>query len=100
MIIIYSLNKGVNRPVVFRGLQGIYIWWLCIGLVLVLLLFAVLYIAGAGLVICILFSTVCGTALFFVVYRFNGRYGEHGWMKQTAKRATPKEIVCDQLFHP
>lgn len=95
---IYQINKGVNKPVVFNGLKSQYIWWLGIGLALLLLLFALLYIGGLPVVVCLVMVTGLCALLFYSVYRFNNRYGEHGWMKKMANRATPKWINCDQLF--
>ena len=42
--IIYSINRGINRPLEFRGLKAQYIWHLGGGLVAVLILFSILYI--------------------------------------------------------
>lgn len=95
---VYQINKGVNRVIVFRGLQSQYIWYLGIGIVLLLLLFALLYIAGLPLMFCVVIVGVGGVLLFYYVYAFNNRYGTHGWMKRMAKRATPKFIYCNQLF--
>lgn len=95
---IYMINKGVNKPVAFRGLQSQYIWYLGIGIVLLLLLFALLYIVGVALPVCVIVVGAGGVLLFYYVYSFNNRYGMHGWMKRMARTATPKFIYCDQLF--
>lgn len=95
---VYQLNKGVNNPVVFRGLKGQYIWWLSLGLGLLLVGFALLYIAGTPVTICMGLVVVAGGVLFRSVYRLNNRYGEHGMMKQLAHKATPKWVRCNQLF--
>ncbi len=95
---IYQINKGVNKPVVFRGLKAQYIWWLAIGLGALLVLFALMYIIGVAVVICMVIVLLSGLFLFRYVYRMNNRYGEHGMMKRLAQQATPKWINCDQLF--
>jgi hypothetical protein len=95
---VYMINKGVNRPIVFRGLKAQYIWWLAIGLSGLLVLFTLLYIAGVSVVICMGFVLCAGLFLFRYVYHMNKRYGEHGMMKRLAQQATPKWIYCDQLF--
>lgn len=95
---VYAINKGVGKPIVFKGLKGQWISWLCGGLLMLLLLFALCYIAGASLVVCVVFVAVGGMVLFYVVYRYNAKYGEYGLMKEMARRVTPKRIVCDQLF--
>lgn len=95
---IYQINKGVNKPIVFRGLKAQYIWWLAIGLGSFLVLFAFLYIAGTPVSICMAIVLAGGLSLFRNVYRMNKRYGEFGMMKRLAQKATPKWINCDQLF--
>jgi hypothetical protein len=60
--------------------------------------FALCYIAGAALIVCVAFIVLAGALLFYVVYKYNVKYGEHGLMKEMAARVTPKRIVCDQLF--
>jgi hypothetical protein len=42
----YQINKGVNRPIEFRGLKAQYIYYLGSGLALLLIAFSVIYIAG------------------------------------------------------
>jgi len=86
---VYSINKGVNRPVEFRGLKAQYIGWLAGGLVGLLGLFAGLYIAGVNPFVCIGLIGVAGAVLFTQVYRVNKKYGQYGLMKRSAARAMP-----------
>ena len=95
---VYQINKGVGKPIVFKGLKGQWIGWLCGGLIVLLLIFALCYIAGAPLIFCMAFIAIGGVALFYFVYKCNNKYGEHGLMKKMAALVTPKRIVCDQLF--
>jgi hypothetical protein len=44
---VYNINKGINQPIEFKGLKAQYIWWLCGGLVCLLILFAVTYVSGS-----------------------------------------------------
>lgn len=92
MASVYKINKGVNQPVVFKGLKAQYIWWLGGGLVALLLLFAILYIIGVNMYVCLLIILVLGTLLFKKVYSMSRKYGEHGLMKKIAKRRIPKVI--------
>jgi hypothetical protein len=50
---IYKINKGINKPIEFKGLKAQYIWYLGGGLVMLLILFAVLYIIGVNPFICV-----------------------------------------------
>jgi hypothetical protein len=88
----YTINKGVNRPIEFRGLKAQYIWWLGGGVAGLLALFAGLYIAGVNAFICLGLIGTMGTVLFTQVYRLSRRYGEHGMMKKVAQRRIPRLI--------
>ncbi|UEG54896.1 DUF4133 domain-containing protein [Mucilaginibacter daejeonensis] len=88
----YAINKGINRPVEFKGLQAQYIMYLGIGLVLLLLLFTVLYLAGIKIYICLSVILGSGSALFYKVFQLSHKYGEHGLMKMAAKRQIPNYI--------
>jgi hypothetical protein len=92
---IYTINKGVNQPVVFKGLKAQYIWFLGGGLVILLVLFAVLYITGVNSFICIATILLLGTALFVYVYKLSHKYGEFGLMKKIARRSVPRVIKCN-----
>ena len=89
---VYAINKGVNRPVEFRGLKGQYIWWLAGGIVFLLGLFAVMYIAGVNPFVCVGMIGVAGFVLFWQVYRLSRVYGVYGWMKRGAARKLPVRI--------
>lgn len=93
MASIYHINKGVSKPIEFRGLKGQYIAWLAIGLVFLLISFAVLYLLGAGLVVILPVILGLGSLLFFMVFRLSHRFGEHGLMKFIAKRGLPKTVI-------
>ena len=89
---VYKINKGINKPIEFKGLKAQYIWYLGIGLVLLLILFAALYIAGVNTFVCLGLVIVFGSLLFVQTYRLNNRYGLHGMMKKLAKRRVPTTI--------
>ena len=40
---VYSVNKGINKSIEFKGLKAQYIWYLGGGVVALLILFAILY---------------------------------------------------------
>ena len=86
---VYRINKGINKPLEFKGLKAQYIWYLGIGLLVLLILFAVLYIIGINTYVCLALIIILGTILFMRVYKLSNRYGEHGMMKQAAKRIVP-----------
>jgi hypothetical protein len=86
---VYKINKGINRPIEFKGLKAQYIAYLAIGLIGLLILFAVLYIIGVNMFLCLALTAILGTALFMTVYRLSDKYGQHGLLKKMAKRSIP-----------
>ncbi|RAJ28085.1 DUF4133 domain-containing protein [Pedobacter cryoconitis] len=89
---IYQINKGVSKPIMFKGLKGQYIAYLAIGLLLLLLIFAVGYVAGLSVYLLVPTIIILGTALFYVIFRLSYRFGEHGLMKFFAKRSLPHHL--------
>lgn len=89
---VYKINKGINKPIEFRGLKAQYIMYLGIGLLFILILFAILYVAGLNMFVCLLITLVLGTVLFMVVYQMSARYGQHGLTKKLAARRVPVRI--------
>lgn len=89
---VYTINKGINKPIEFKGLKAQYIWWLGGGLLGLLILFAILYICGVNTFVCLAIILISGTGLFMRVYKLSHTYGEHGMMKAIAKRSIPTVI--------
>ena len=62
----YPINKGIGRPVEFKGLKAQYLFIFCGGLL----------------------------ALFvWQTFALNARYGEHGLMKLGAVRSHPRYLI-------
>jgi Domain of unknown function (DUF4133) len=91
---IYRINKGINTPVEFRGLKSQYIWYLGGALVILMIVFAIMYIAGINPFFCIGLILTAGGFVFHYVYRLSNKYGEHGMKKKIAKRHIPKTVKC------
>src|SRR3982751_2472788 len=88
----YQINKGINKPIEFKGLKAQYIWYLGGGLLGLLILFAILYICGINTFVCLGTIILLGTSLFLYVSRLSHQYGEYGLMKKIAKKRIPKVI--------
>jgi hypothetical protein len=89
---VYQINKGINQSIEFKGLKAQYIWYLGGGVVVLMVLFAVMYIIGLPSLICIGLIGVSGTLLVVKIYRMSDQYGEYGMMKALAKKQIPKNI--------
>lgn len=86
---IYNINKGINKSIEFRGLRAQYIWYFGGMVVLLMIVFAILYIAGAGTIICMVVIGSGGTYMSIKIFAMSRKYGEHGMMKAMAKRQVP-----------
>ena len=91
---VYKINKGINKPIEFKGIKAQYLWYLGGGLIVLLILFAVMYLVGVNTYVCLIVIIGCGIGLFMSVSRLSHKYGEYGLMKQTARKGLPKVIIC------
>ena len=91
---VYNINKGINKPIEFKGLKAQYIWYLGGGLLGLLILFATLYICGVNTFVCLGLIVALATGLLMYVYKLSRTYGEHGMMKKVARKGVPKLITC------
>ena len=91
---VYNINKGINKPIEFKGLKAQYIGYLGAGLVVLLVLFSVMYIIGVNMFICLGLILILGTLLFVFVYNISNKYGQYGLMKKAAKRSIPSNVLC------
>jgi hypothetical protein len=89
----YSVNRGVNKPVQFKGLQGQYIAWVAGAVGAMLVLFGILYVAGTSAYVCVPLVLGLGALVIVRIYRMNKRFGQFGMMKWTARRGVPKVLV-------
>ena len=73
----YPVNRGIGKPVEFKGLKSQYLFifagglqWVCIG-----------FIVSASLL------------LVWQTFRLNARYGTYGLMKIAARKRHPRFII-------
>jgi hypothetical protein len=89
---VYQINKGINQSIEFKGFKAQYIWYLGGGVVVLMILFAIMYIIGLPSFICIGLIGVLGTIIVVKIYKMSNKYGEYGMMKALAKKQLPKSI--------
>ena len=89
----YPVNKGIGRPVEFKGLKAQYLFLFAGGLLAAFILFVILYMAGAGQWLCIGFGASSASTLVWPTFRLNAKYGEHGLMKLGAARIRPRYLL-------
>jgi hypothetical protein len=89
---VYTINKGINKSIEFRGLKAQYIWYLGGVVVVGMVVFAILYISGVSAYLCVPLVLGLGTIGVLRVYRLSHRYGEFGLMKKRAQQSVPKVV--------
>lgn len=90
---VYKINKGINKPIEFKGLKAQYIAYLGVGLIALLVLFAILYIIGVNMFVCLALIGIFGVALFMTVYQMSDKYGQYGLLKKLAAQSLPNAII-------
>jgi hypothetical protein len=89
---IYTINKGINKSIEFRGLRAQYIWYFGGMVTGLLILFALLYICGVNTYICLFLIGGAATGGGIKIFALSHEYGEHGLMKAIAKKQVPKVL--------
>lgn len=90
---IYSINRGIGKPVEFRGLKSQYLFIFVAGLLAIFVLFVILYMMNIDQWICIGFGVTAASALVWLTFMLNKRYGEFGLMKLYARKQHPRYIT-------
>lgn len=102
---VYHINKGINRPIEFRGLKAQYIGYLAGCAVGTMVGFGVLYVCGMSLYMCSPLALGLGGWAMARVFRISKRYGQHGLMKKMARQRMPEALLARsrkvfiQLYH-
>lgn len=97
---IYKINKGINKPIVFKGLKAQYIWYMGGVLMVLLIIYITLYMVGVNQYICVGIVGTAGTVLSRKIFAMSKKYGQYGLMKMLARKAIPKVIKTNsrELF--
>ena len=89
----YSINRGINKPLEFKGLKAQYIAFLAAGLGLALIAFGITYVIGIPMYLCLGFTVSLATLDFVLVFHLSATYGEHGLMKKMAQHQVPGSLI-------
>ena len=73
----YPVNRGIGKPVEFKGLKSQYLFIL----------------AGVNQWVCIVFIVSASLLLVWQTFRLNARYGTYGLMKIAARKRHPRFII-------
>ncbi|SMP20580.1 DUF4133 domain-containing protein [Chryseobacterium profundimaris] len=95
----YNINKGIGRTVEFKGLKAQYLFIFAGGLLGMLILIMIMYMAGVNSYLCIVLGTSGASLIVWQTFSLNGKYGEHGLMKLAGKKRHPRFIICRRAVH-
>lgn len=95
----YNINKGIGRTVEFKGLKSQYLFIFGGGLLAVLILVMVLYMANVNSYICLFIGAGGSSLIVWQTFTLNSKYGEHGLMKIAANKRHPRYIICRKSVH-
>jgi len=95
----YQINKGIGRTVEFKGLKAQYLFIFAGGLLGIILLVMILYMANVHTSICLLIGIISTSLLVWQTFSLNRKYGVHGLMKLGAKKKHPRYIINRKSVH-
>ena len=82
----YNINKGIGRTVEFKGLKAQYLFIFAGGLLGMLVLVMILYMAGVSSYVCLFIGVGGGSLIVWQTFSLNQKYGEYGLMKVGANK--------------
>jgi len=89
----YNINKGIGRTVEFQGLKAQYLFIFAGGLLGILILVMVLYMAGIHPYVCIGTGAIGASLIVWQTFSLNKKYGQYGLMKAAARKRHPRYIL-------
>lgn len=89
----YNINKGIGRTVEFKGLKAQYLFIFAGGLLSLLIVVMIMYMAGVSTYFCLGLGGISASLLIWQTFSLNRKYGEHGLMKLGANKKHPKYII-------
>lgn len=94
----YFINKGVNKPAEFKGLQSQYLFIFAGGLLGTFVVFIVMYLAGINQWVCIFTGLVLAFIVVWLTFSLNRKFGSFGLMKLQATRTFPCRIINRKII--
>jgi len=89
----YFINKGVNKPAEYKGLQSQYLFIFAGGLLGTFMIFIVMYLAGINQWVCIFTGLVLAFVVIWLTFSLNRKFGRFGLMKVQSTRTFPRRII-------
>jgi hypothetical protein len=93
-ISVYRINKGINKPIEFKGLKAQYIWYMGAVLMVLLIVYIILYVIGINQYVCVGIVFTTGIILSKKIFGMSKKYGQHGLTKMLARKSIPRFLKC------
>lgn len=89
---VYALHRGINQPMIFKGLKAQYILYMGIGALLLLIAFTLLYVLGLSTWLNLGMTLGLAGGWIALMYRMSNRFGPYGLMKRWARVRLPRAL--------
>lgn len=89
----FEVNKGINKPVEFKGFKAQYIYYLAGGVLGMVILYTILYSIGLPTYLVALVAIGGFAGYVYYLSIMNKKHGEHGLKKATANARQPKAVT-------
>lgn len=89
----YPINKGVGKPVEYKGLKAQYLFIFAGGLLALFVAFVIMYVAGITQWVCVGFGVTSASVTVWLTFHLNAKYGQYGLMKLAAVKYHPRYII-------
>lgn len=77
----------------YKGLKAQYLFIFAGGLLALFVVYVIMYISGVSQWFCIGFGVTAASALVWLTFHLNAKYGQYGLMKLTAVKYHPRYII-------
>jgi sensor histidine kinase YesM len=82
----YQVNRGADSAVEFKGLKAQYLFIAAGGLFGLFFIFVILRFTGLNVIVTLAITVLIGITLMIYVFTFSKKYGQHGFLKVTARK--------------
>jgi divalent metal cation (Fe/Co/Zn/Cd) transporter len=94
----YTVFKGINKTVEFKGLRAQYLVYFVVGIIILFMLFVILRMFNVNIIGSLITVVGLALALIVAVFRMNAKYGQYGLMKKQAQRRCPRFLISRKSF--
>lgn len=94
----FSVFRGVDNEIEFRGLRGRYFYYAAIGIIVSIFLTLFLYIIGLNTLIAISVLVIGSAGTLYYTYDANKRHGRWGETKLAVKNHKPFFVCQNRSF--